>query len=156
MAAPRERLDSIVRSVLKLPELADLGADERKQTRKILKALAARPDHSITRLGDRILGWFWTRFYTSVDLNGLDNARAQLGGATPVYLSTHRSHLDYLLLSWALYRAGLAVPLIAAGVNLNLPVVGAILRRGGAFFIRRSFKGDPLYRAWWLPTLKPD
>lgn len=37
------------------------------------------------------------------------------------------------------------VPHIAAGINLNLPIVGSILRRGGAFFMRRSFKGNPLY-----------
>jgi glycerol-3-phosphate O-acyltransferase len=38
-------------------------------------------------------------------------------------------------------------PHIAAGVNLNLPVIGTILRRGGAFFIRRSFRGNALYSA---------
>ena len=37
------------------------------------------------------------------------------------------------------------VPHIAAGINLNLPIVGPILRRGGAFFMRRSFKGNQLY-----------
>jgi glycerol-3-phosphate O-acyltransferase len=38
-------------------------------------------------------------------------------------------------------------PHIAAGVNLNLPVIGPILRSGGAFFMRRSFRDDPLYAA---------
>jgi glycerol-3-phosphate O-acyltransferase len=37
------------------------------------------------------------------------------------------------------------VPHIAAGANLNLPVIGPMLRRGGAFFMRRSFAGNPLY-----------
>ena len=36
-------------------------------------------------------------------------------------------------------------PHIAAGINLNMPIVGPILRRGGAFFMRRSFKDNPLY-----------
>jgi len=64
-----------------------------------------------------------------------------------VYLPNHRSHIDYLLLSYFIYREGLAPPHIAAGANLNFPVVGPVLRRGGAFFLRRSFKGEPLYAA---------
>jgi glycerol-3-phosphate O-acyltransferase len=62
-----------------------------------------------------------------------------------VYVPCHRSHTDYLLLSYQLHHSGVVPPHIAAGVNLNLPVVGPILRRGGAFFLRRSFKGNALY-----------
>ena len=62
-----------------------------------------------------------------------------------VFLPCHKSHIDYLVLSWILFRIGLAVPHIAAGDNLDMPVVGTILRKGGAFFIRRSFQGDTLY-----------
>src|SRR5690606_4440848 len=49
--------------------------------------------------------------------------------------------------SYVLFVNGLVPPHIAAGVNLNMPVVGPILRRGGAFFMRRSFKGNRLYSA---------
>ena len=38
-------------------------------------------------------------------------------------------------------------PHIAAGINLNLPVIGTMLRSGGAFFMRRSFRGNALYSA---------
>jgi glycerol-3-phosphate O-acyltransferase len=55
--------------------------------------------------------------------------------------------VDYLLLSYCLYREGLMLPHIAAGDNLNLPGLGPVLRRGGAFFMRRSFRDDPLYAA---------
>jgi glycerol-3-phosphate O-acyltransferase len=57
----------------------------------------------------------------------------------------HRSHMDYLLLSYVIYRKGFAVPHVAAGANLNMPVIGRFLRKGGAFFLRRTFKGDALY-----------
>ncbi len=50
-----------------------------------------------------------------------------------------------VLLSYQLHISGVVVPHIAAGVNLNLPLLGPLLRRGGAFFLRRSFKGNPLY-----------
>ena len=59
-----------------------------------------------------------------------------------VYVPCHRSHMDYLLLSYVVYHKGYAVPHIAAGINLNMPVVGSFLRRGGAFFLRRSFGGN--------------
>ena len=63
-----------------------------------------------------------------------------------VYTPCHRSHIDYLLLSYVLYHNGLTPPHIAAGKNLNLPLVGPLLRRAGAFFMRRSFQGDGLYK----------
>lgn len=62
-----------------------------------------------------------------------------------VYLPSHKSYVDFVTLSWLLFRLGLAVPHIVAGENLDLPVVGNVLRGGGAFFIRRSFQGDELY-----------
>src|SRR5699024_10510029 len=46
-----------------------------------------------------------------------------------------------------LYHRGFVPPHIAAGVNLNMPLVGPLLRRGGAFFLRRSFRSQPLYAA---------
>ncbi len=62
-----------------------------------------------------------------------------------VYVPCHRSHMDYLLLSYVLYHQGLVPPHIAAGINLNFWPAGPIFRRLGAFFIRRTFKGNKLY-----------
>ena len=53
---------------------------------------------------------------------------------TVVLIPSHRSHFDYLLLSYIVYQQGLSLPHVAAGVNLNMPGIGAILRRGGAFY----------------------
>jgi len=78
-------------------------------------------------------------------MHHFDKARAAAPGHEVVYVPCHRSHTDYLLLSYQLHHSGVVPPHIAAGVNLNLPVVGPILRRGGAFFLRRSFKGNALY-----------
>ena len=64
-----------------------------------------------------------------------------------VYVPCHRSHIDYLLLSYIVYHQDLGMPHVAAGINLNIPIVGGILRRGGAFFLRRTFKGNRLYAA---------
>jgi 1-acyl-sn-glycerol-3-phosphate acyltransferase len=60
------------------------------------------------------------------------------GGLPVVYMPTHKSHVDYLLLSYVCFAYRLPIPYIAAGDNLDVPVVGPILRRAGAFFIRRG------------------
>ncbi len=65
--------------------------------------------------------------------------------ATLVYVPCHRSHVDYLVLSYLLYSQGLMIPHVAAGDNLDMPSIGPLLRRGGAFFMRRSFRDDRLY-----------
>jgi glycerol-3-phosphate O-acyltransferase len=52
-----------------------------------------------------------------------------------------------MLLSYIIYLEGLVVPHVAAGINLNLPLVGGLLRKCGAFFLRRTFGGNRLYAA---------
>src|SRR5689334_7045260 len=61
--------------------------------------------------------------------------------------------MDYLLLSYVIYVHGYAIPHIAAGINLNLPIVGRFLRKGGAFFLRRSFRGNALYTVVFMKYL---
>ncbi len=93
----------------------------------------------------RLLNKFWNKFYSGITVYHLDTVKEIAKTHQLVYVPCHRSHIDYLLLSYVIHQQGLAIPTIAAGNNLNLPVIGKILRGGGAFFIRRSFKGNPLY-----------
>jgi len=93
----------------------------------------------------RLLRYFWHRFYAGIDAYNLDMLKQTALTHQLVYLPCHRSHVDYLLLSYVIYNENLAIPYIAAGNNLDMPIIGRILRGGGAFFIRRSFKHNPLY-----------
>lgn len=97
------------------------------------------------RVMEVLLAWLWNRIYNGVSIKNIDIPRDVAKDSAVVYVPCHRSHIDYLLLSYVLYRNGLTPPHIAAGINLNMPIVGPILRRGGAFFMRRSFKNNPLY-----------
>lgn len=63
-----------------------------------------------------------------------------------IIVPCHKSHIDYLTVSYVLFRLGVALPHIAAGDNLNMPFVGWVLRHNGAFFIRREWGGDRLYQ----------
>ena len=107
--------------------------------------IAADLSHPFVRSVSFLLTGLWDKIYHGVHVHHFDKLRAIAPGHEVIYVPCHRSHIDYLLLSYLLYRNGMVVPHIAAGSNLNLPVLGALLRRGGAFFMRRSFKGDPLY-----------
>lgn len=120
----------------------------RDRARRYADEIAA--DHSGIALGfmRRVLSWLWTRIYDGVNIEHLARLRqAARDNREIVYLPSHRSHMDYLLLSYILHREGLALPQIAAGVNLNFWPVGGLLRRCGAFYLRRSFNGNQLYAA---------
>lgn len=127
------------------------GEAARRRARRTARsyALEIMADYSYTLvlIGDRFLTWLWTRLYNGVEVSNLESLTGVARDHEIIYVPCHRSHIDYLLLSYVVYRQGLMVPHIAAGANLNLPVVGPILRRGGAFFLRRSFKGNRLYAA---------
>lgn len=120
----------------------------RQEARKLLQEIAADYRESTLRVGDRVLSWLWKKLYSGIKINNADMLRdlAQKGHEI-VYVPCHRSHMDYLLLSYVIYHQGLVPPHIAAGINLNFWPAGTIFRRGGAFFIRRSFSGNKLYSA---------
>ena len=109
--------------------------------------VAADYSSPVVRSASFMLSHVWNRIYAGVLVHHLDRFKTAAPGHEVVYVPSHRSHMDYLLLSYLLYDRGIVPPHIAAGINLNLPVVGTLLRKGGAFFIRRSIKGNALYSA---------
>ncbi len=121
--------------------------EARKKAHAYAWEIAADYSHPVVRSASFILKPVWNRIYNGVLVHHLDTLKEAAPGNEIVYVPCHRSHMDYLLLSYLLYERGIVPPHIAAGINLNLPVVGTILRKGGAFFMRRSFRGNPLYSA---------
>jgi glycerol-3-phosphate O-acyltransferase len=116
-----------------------------QKARKYANEIAAHISYPTVRVVERFLGWVWHRIYDGIELQHVERLHEEAKNNEIVYVPCHRSHFDYLLLSYIVYNQGLSLPHVAAGVNLNIPVIGAILRRGGAFYLRRSFKGNRLY-----------
>ncbi|MBQ4855925.1 glycerol-3-phosphate 1-O-acyltransferase PlsB, partial [Rhodanobacter sp. B2A1Ga4] len=116
-----------------------------RKAHQLALEIAADYSHPVVRSASFLLGNFWNKLYDGISMHHFDKARAAAPGHEVIYVPCHRSHADYLLMSYQLHVSGVVVPHIAAGVNLNLPVIGPILRRGGAFFLRRSFRGNALY-----------
>ncbi len=123
------------------------------QARKYAFEIAANYSHAFVQIAEKLLGRVWNRVYDGVKLNHAATLKEVSEGNEVVYVPCHRSHMDYLLMSYIIYHQGYALPHIAAGINLNIPVVGRLLRKGGAFFIRRSFAGNSLYTVVFMKYL---
>lgn len=117
----------------------------KKEANAYIDEIASDYSYSVVRVFERFLTWLWTQLYDGVEVRHFERVRELAPDHQLIYVPCHRSHMDYLLLSYIVHTNGLRVPHVAAGANLNLPVVGEILRSGGAFFLRRSFRDNPLY-----------
>ncbi|WP_353144435.1 glycerol-3-phosphate 1-O-acyltransferase PlsB [Acinetobacter pragensis] len=115
--------------------------------KKYLDEIVSDYSYSTIRFADIALTKLWTQLYDGIEVHNFDMVRELSKDYELVYTPCHRSHIDYLLLSFVIHKRGLMVPHIAAGINLNMPIVGQIMRGAGAYFIRRSFSGNALYTA---------
>lgn len=123
----------------------------RKEAEKIYEAMASDTRMPIMRM----LAFFIRKllrllypFGVNVAVADIEKIKDIARKAVIVYLPCHKSYIDFLVVSYICFSHGLPLPNVVAGENLNIPLVGRLLRFGGAFFIRRSFgsDGDPLYR----------
>jgi len=112
---------------------------------KYAKEIASAYSYKAVRFMESTLTHLWNKIYDGIVVKNSEMVRNLASTHEIIYVPSHRSHIDYLLLSYTLYHEGLVVPHIAAGINLNFWPVGSLLRRGGAFFLRRSFGGNKLY-----------
>jgi glycerol-3-phosphate O-acyltransferase len=155
---------TIVTQVLRAASVRKAMADEMRarkiSRREALKTaqeyaaeIAADYSHIFIAMLARALTWFWNKLYDGVELHHVEQLQKIVEGNEVVYVPCHRSHIDYLLLSYAIYYKGFAIPHIAAGINLNMPLLGRFLRKGGAFYVRRTFKGNTLYTMVFMKYL---
>ncbi len=139
----RATLDDLARETGRPP--AALAADADRCFREI----ASQYDPRVISVARPILSLLFRRLYDSVEVDeaGLALVKKRAADAPVVFCPSHKSYVDFLVLSWLLYSRGMTPPHIAAGLNLSFWPFGAIARRGGAFFIRRTVKGDRVYTA---------
>jgi glycerol-3-phosphate O-acyltransferase len=113
----------------------------------MLKKLQASPDGATIGALAVLLDRVFHRIYAGIDVDreGLSRVREASKEGSVILLPSHKSHIDYLVVSYVFNEENIQLPLIAAGDNLSFFPLGPVFRRAGAFFIRRSFKGDRLY-----------
>jgi glycerol-3-phosphate O-acyltransferase len=119
----------------------------RKEAKKYLEEIASDYSEIFIEIWEKILTWLWNNIYDGVVVDGEGIAKIrQVSKKMPfVIIPCHRSHFDYLLLSYTFYKNNIQMPFVAAGTNLSFFPMGYIFRKSGAFFLRRSFKGNELY-----------
>ena len=127
-----------------------------RRAQRCYDEIAARFDINVVNIADALLSWVFARIYDGIMVDDADveRLRSAMRRSAVVLIPSHRSHVDYLVLSQLLAHRGMIPPHIAAGVNLLFWPLGSIFRRCGAFFLRRSFKGDTLYTAVFRAYIK--
>lgn len=112
-----------------------------------LKKMSADFSMIMVKLFASLLSAVFSQIYDGLDVDeeGIERVRETARTKRVVLVPSHKSHIDYLVLSYVFYNQGLIPPHIAAGDNLSFWPLGSMFRRAGAFFLRRSFKGDTLY-----------
>ena len=119
----------------------------RKKADGYLDEIAARYSPAVIRVMSSVVGWIVNSMFDGavVDKAGLSQVKAMSMNGPLVLVPCHKSHIDYLILSYVLYHNNMPCPHIAAGKNLSFWPLGPIFRGGGAFFLRRTFRGAVLY-----------
>lgn len=141
------RQPNITRAIEKESENSDSPKKNvEKKARKIINEMISNLSFGVIHFANSIARIVWNRLYKGINVTGDETVRNLVqNGHEIIYIPTHRSHMDYLLLTYVIYNAGLTPPHVASGINLNFWPFGIFIRRCGAFFLRRSFNGDKLY-----------
>lgn len=148
-------LDKMLRNKQFKQALDDLALEQQtervdleKRVEKIYYEMAADVNYSYVAFYDRLIRWITNNIYSGLDIDtqGLSKIKAIAGNNPVILVPSHRSHIDYLLLSYLFYNYDLTLPFVCAGINLKFWPVSLFIKRGGGFFIRRRMKGDKLYK----------
>ena len=118
-----------------------------REARRYLYEIASDYKETFVGIWIKVLTWVWNTVYDGlvIDQEGMAKLRNVSKKMPFVIIPCHRSHIDYLLLSYVFFKSNIQMPFIAAGSNLSFFPMGYIFRKSGAFFLRRTFKGNNLY-----------
>ena len=126
--------------------LSEIEDQDRHQIKCFLRCMATRFDRTSTRFFGYCLHKLFSSMFSRISVNEKGISNLSYTSECPILLvPTHRSYLDFLLVSYVLFAYSKKLPFIAAGEDFQkIPGVNSLLRNSGAFFIRRKIN-DPLY-----------
>ena len=137
-------------------KVIDIGRSENKtgewalrKSERYVKEIAATHSPIVIDLVATAVNWLHRKTYTGLDYDRQELQQLYaLGQQAPlVFLPSHKSNFDHLILNYLLWENDFPPNHTAGGINMNFFPVGLLLRRAGVFFIRRSFKENELYKA---------
>ncbi len=118
-----------------------------KKADKYLEEIAAKYNVAIIKIFAGLVKWVANTIFEgfTVNMDMLNKVKSMSKKGPLILVPCHKSHIDYMMLSYIFYANNMPCPLVAAGKNLSFWPMGPIFRGSGAFFIRRTFKGAVLY-----------
>ncbi|CAK6962195.1 dihydroxyacetone phosphate acyltransferase isoform X1 [Scomber scombrus] len=122
----------------------------REEARVVMEEMSQNLQLGFIRLMGYTLSKVFKRLFSNIFVNmeGLNSLQQAIQDSPVILMPNHRSYVDFLVISYILFTYDIPVPVIAAGIPLaGMKMVGEILRRSGAFFIRRAIGSDKLYWA---------
>ncbi|MBW1813853.1 MAG: 1-acyl-sn-glycerol-3-phosphate acyltransferase [Deltaproteobacteria bacterium] len=140
--------DNIQKYIHSYAKERDLSVQQvNKKAESYLEEIAAKYSLSMIRIFAGLVTWFTNIMFDGVvlDHNGLDRLKKASVKSPLILMPSHKSHIDYLMLSYVMFYNDMPCPHIFAGKNLSFWPMGFIFRNSGAFFVRRTFKGAALY-----------
>lgn len=138
----------VVLTYPKLAERLQQKPEDATKIKKLFKEIHGEFSPTMVKSTVKFIDTTFSRLYDGVNLEVPPNMDFhQLREKFHVVLvPNHQSHADYIALSYSMFKK-FDVPLrVAAGINLNVFPLGQLFGRSGAFFIRRSFTSDHLYK----------
>jgi glycerol-3-phosphate O-acyltransferase len=117
-----------------------------KQARAYIDEIAANFNGLYFGVLEFLFNRIWPRVFSGLEVRGLERVAECMKEHPVVLVPCHRSHFDYLILTYIFHTNYLSPPHIAAGINLSFWPMGPLFRGAGAFFIRRTFADNPLYK----------
>ncbi|MBI5252472.1 MAG: 1-acyl-sn-glycerol-3-phosphate acyltransferase, partial [Desulfomonile tiedjei] len=147
----------VQRSVREMASKEDASDQKiRKMAESYVDEIAANQSFQLHHFLYYILKWLFWKVFDGTDLRESDFVRLKKTNAqgSLIYVSSHKSHFDYLLVGFLSFINQMAIPYMAAGKNLSFWPIGPVLRNAGAFFIRRTFRGLGLYTHVFSAYLK--
>ncbi|CAO1406276.1 unnamed protein product [Diamesa serratosioi] len=149
--------EQVAKGVLKSPRLiqyieaVSTNDDRKKMTLEVVKILheIAYDKQTIAlRLLGSLTTYLTNQIYTSILINekSLRHMKSTLGNEQVLYLPSHRSYVDFIMVSYVFFSFDLEIPVVAAGMDFHAMMgLGEMMRKTGAFFMRRTFVGNSFY-----------
>jgi len=150
--------DELTESILtndRLREFMDQYAKKRnipiqqvhKEASEFIEEISANYSINMIKIAEAMITLFLKLMFDGITFNTdtLNRIKSISKRGPIIFIPCHKSHFDYLILSYLMFRNNMPCPHIAAGKNLSFWPLGPFFRGGGAFFIRRTFRGAVLY-----------
>ena len=116
-------------------------------TRLYLEEMASKENRLVIDLWARLTRKMHSRAYQlEIDPSQVERLRELSGNHPLVFLPSHKSNLDPYVMTSVTYDNGLPNNHVLGGINMAFWPLGALARRVGAVFIRRTFRDNEVYR----------